>query len=396
MIVQFEEKKDCCGCAACMNICPTNAIHLKSDKSGFMFPIINHEWCIKCRKCIDVCAYQNVPVAKKEPLSTYVAINKNNDILSYSASGGIFGAVSAFIYEKKGVIFGCAYDENMEPKHIGIESKSDITMLQGSKYVQSSIETTFTEAKKNLDDGRWVFYTGTPCQIAGFKSYLGKDYEKLITADIVCHGVPSAEFFISYIRCLEGKLNGKVIDFRFRDKTKGWGKTGKVSYQKSGKTKEKLMTPRASSYYHYFLKGYTFRESCYECKYACGSREGDFTMGDYWGIESAHSEIETDKGVSVLLVNSEKGILLLEELMKYLNLTPSTFELAKAENIQLNRPTSKSNMRESILRTWRDGGYEDVEGEFYRVNKRDIRLTKLKMMVPEPIKRNIKRVIGRK
>ena len=156
------------------------------------------------------------------------------------------------------------------------------------------------------------------------------------------------------------------------------------------------MTPRASSYYHYFLKGHTFRESCYECKYACGSREGDFTMGDYWGIESAHSEIETDKGVSVLLVNSEKGILLLEELMKYLNLTPSNFELAKAENMQLNRPTSKSNMRESILRTWRDGGYEDVEDEFYRVNKRDIRLTKLKMMVPEPIKRNIKRVIGRK
>ena len=395
MIIQFEEKRDCCGCTACMNICPKQAIIMEPDADGFIFPKIDHDSCIECGKCIKVCAYQNILVSEGEPLATYVAINKSNDILLSSASGGLFGALANLILNKNGVVFGCVYDDNMKPKHMYVENTLDIKKIQGSKYVQSDINTTYTEAKKYLNEGRWVLYTGTPCQIAGLKSYIGKDYETLLTADIICHGVPSTEFFKGYIKHLEEKLKGRVIDFKFRDKSKGWGLMGKVIYKKGDKILEKFINPKTSYYYDYFLKGYIYRENCYECKYACGSREGDFTMGDYWGIEKAHPEIETKNGVSVFLINSKKGMLLVDEISRYLNLTESTFEKAREQNGQLNTPTVKSNKRDEILKTWREGGYKAVADEFYEANKKNIIIAKFKMFIPNSIKRSMKKIIQR-
>lgn len=395
MIIQFEEKRDCCGCTACVNICPKQAIVMEPDVNGFIFPKIDHDLCIECGRCIKVCAYQNILVSGDEPLATYVAINKSNDILFSSASGGLFGALANLILNKNGVIFGCVYDDDMEPKHMSVENMLNIKRIQGSKYVQSDINTTYTEAKKYLNEGRWVLYTGTPCQIAGLKSYIGKNYETLITADIICHGVPSAEFFKGYIKHLEGKLKGRVIDFKFRDKSKGWGLMGKVIYKKGNKILEKFINPQTSYYYDYFLKGYIYRENCYECKYACSSREGDFTMGDYWGIEKAHPEIETKNGVSVFLINSKKGMSLVDEISRYLNLTESTFEKAREQNGQLNNPVVKSNIRDVILKTWREGGYKAVADEYYKANKKKIIIAKLKILIPNCIKRFMKKIIKR-
>lgn len=395
MIKLYVNQKDCCGCAACMNICPKEAITMKPDSDGYIFPVINNELCIECGLCKKVCAFQNVPVTDNESRATYVAINKNKDVLSVSASGGILGALASLIFEKKGVVFGCAYNDNMETEHICVDNLNGMKMIQGSKYVQSNINTTYTGAKKYLKDGRWVLFTGTPCQIAGLKSYLGKDYDNLITADIICHGVPSVDFFKGYIKYLEEKLKGKVINFKFRDKSKGWGLMGKIVYEKNGKVLDKLILPINSYYYNYFLKGDIYRENCYECKYACGSREGDFTMGDYWGIEKAHPEIETKNGVSVLLVNSKKGMTLIDNLTKYLDLTKSTFEQAREQNDQLNRPTTKSDRREVILKTWREGGYQAVADEYYKSNKKKFMMVIAKMLIPQSIKRFIKKILKR-
>lgn len=390
MMILFKEKKDCCGCTACMNICPRKAIKMESDEYGYEFPKINNDLCIECELCKKVCAFQNVPVTGNKPISTYVAINKDKDVLSSSASGGIFGALAQLIFKKKGVVFGCAYNEEMKPEHICIKSPLDIKKIQGSKYVQSAVNATFAEAKEFLESGTRVLYTGTPCQIAGLKSYLGKDYNNLITADIICHGVPNANFFKGYIKHLEEKLKGQIIDFKFRDKTKGWGKMGRVKYQRNGKIFEKSINPSTSYYYSYFLKGDIYRENCYECKYTCGSREGDFTMGDYWGIEKAHPEIETKDGVSVLLVNSNKGMDIIDELKEYLNITKSTFEQAREQNGQLNKPTVKSDRREIILNTWLEGGYKAVAEDFYKANMWHIRLSGFKMLIPKPIKKYVK------
>lgn len=395
MIELFKSKKDCCGCAACMNICPIHAIMMKADEDGFIFPEINRDLCTECGLCKKVCAFQNIPIMENEPTATYAAINKNKELLSTSASGGIFGALASIVLGKKGVVFGCAYNEDMELNHISVDGLLDIKKIQGSKYVQSNINNTYTEARKYLKEGRWVLFTGTPCQIAGLKSYLGKNYDNLITADLICHGVPSLEFFRGYISYLENKLNGKIKDFKFRDKSRGWGLRAKIIYEKRGTVREKFLLPIESYYYYYFLKGDVYRENCYECKYACGSREGDFTMGDYWGVDKAHPEIETKNGVSVLLVNSIKGMKLLPELKEYLNLAKSTFEQAREQNGQLNKPAAKSERREAIFKTYREGGYRTVANKYYRKYKLQIILIKARLLVPQPVKNVIKSVLGR-
>ena len=203
------------------------------------------------------------------------------------------------------------------------------------------------------------------------------------------------EFFRGYISYLENKLNGKIIDLKFRDKSKGWGHMTKAIYEKNGSIREKLIIPIASYYFNYFLKSDICRESCYECKYACSSREGDFTMGDYWGVEKAHPEIKSKKGVSVLLVNSNTGMALLNDLSRYINLTESTFEQARIQNGPLNKPNIKSDRREIILKLWHEGGYKAVSDDYYTKNKKQIILFKFKMLIPRPIKKGIKRLIGR-
>lgn len=395
MITLYAEKENCCGCSACMNICPKQAITMKPDPDGFIYPIINNDLCVECGLCKKVCAFQNIPVNDNDPFTTYAAINKNKSVLEESSSGGIFGALASIIFEKNGVVFGCAFNSEMEPKHICIQNPWDIKKLQGSKYVQSNINTTYADTKQYLKDGRWVLFTGTPCQIEGLKSYLGESYNNLITADLICHGVPSVAFFNGYIKHLEGKLKGKVIDFKFRDKSKGWGLMGKVVYKKNGKLCEKFIAPVSSYYYSYFLKGDIYRENCYECKYSCGNRQGDFTMGDYWGIEKSHPEIETRNGVSVLLVNSERGMALIDKLSELLILTKSTFEKAKEQNGQLSKPTAKSNEREHILKTWREGGHQSLADEYYNSNKIKIRISILKRVIPQSAKIFIKKLLKR-
>ena len=386
-ITLYTDKKECCGCAACMNICPKRAITMQPDENGFIYPVVKDDLCVECGLCRKVCAFQNVPVSANEPLATYAAINQDQSVLVASASGGIFPALASIIFGKKGVVFGCAFNDKMEPEHICVDNPTKMKKLQGSKYVQSSINNTFTEAKRYLEQGRVVLYIGTPCQIAGLKSYLDKNYENLITADIICHGVPSGAFFQGYIKHLEGKLKGNIVDFKFRDKSKGWGLMGKVVYNKKGVVREEFIPPITSYYYCYFLKGDIYRETCYECKYSSGNRQGDFTMGDYWGVEKAHPELETKNGVSVLLVNSAKGMALIERLGNQLDLTQSTFEQAREQNEQLRRPTAKSDKRDTILKTWREGGYQAIAEEYYKTNKKRLVLFRIKMLVPQSVKR---------
>lgn len=395
MIVLFDKKENCCCCMACMNICPTQAITIKSDADGFEFPEINHDLCIKCELCNKVCAFQNIPVSSDTPIAAYAAINKNSEVLLDSASGGVFAALASLIFDKKGVVFGCAYNENMKPEHICVDNRVDVKKIQGSKYVQSNIGTTYSEVKRYLKDGRWVLFTGTPCQIAGLKSYIGNEYNKLITTDIICHGVPSVKFFKGYIKYLEDKIKGEIIDLKFRDKSKGWGHVEKVIYIKDEAVKEKLIQSFNSYYHSYFLAGDILRESCYKCKYACGSREGDFTMGDYWGVEKVHSEIATKKGVSLFLVNSIKGKGLMYELSKYLELKESTFEQARKQNGPLNNSNTRTDKREIIFKTWNEGGYKAVADEYLMKNKKQIILIRIKMLIPKSIKRWLKRVLGK-
>ena len=398
-ITLFKNKKDCCACGACLNICPRQAIQMQEDENGFLYPIIDNDKCIKCGLCIKTCALQNSKLTNV-PLKTYAAQSNNTD-LKKSASGGIFASLSVNVLNAGGVIYGAAL-ENINGKlicrHIAVNSLNDLEKLQGSKYIQSNIGNIYKDVKKNLIENKTVLFSGTPCQVDGLKAYLDKKYENLYCIDIICHGVPSNKMFQDYIETLEKKYNDKIVDFKFRDKTKGWGLTAKGYTAKGYTTKgyTTIIPANVSSFYYYFLKSYIYRDSCYSCKYACKNRCGDITIGDYWGIENAHpevlqnnSELDYKSGTSCLIINTEQGNKLIEKNRDNLRLIESDFEKAAKENGQLNIASACNvEKRNKLLNLYRKNGYESVENSFRKIRF----LNKIKKLIPNSLK-NILRII---
>ena len=312
-MILFENKKDCCGCGACFNACPKNAVSMQEDDFGYIFPVIDSSLCVECGKCKQVCAFQN-HAETNTPQEVFAAAAKNSDIIMNSSSGGVFTALAGHIIENGGIVFGAAFGEDWNVRHIAVENKDQLRLLRGSKYTQSSTGTAFRQAQELLRKGKTVLYSGTPCQIAGLKGFLGKEYDTLLTVDLVCHGVPNNRMLSDYIKLLEQKENGKIVKFTFRDKSIGWGKNGSAVIESpNGKRYRKKLWESASSYPYYFAASLICRENCYSCRYACSNRPADITLGDYWGIEKAHPQYLSDKlhddskGISVVIANTAKG-----------------------------------------------------------------------------------------
>ena len=200
-----NEMQKCCGCAACADICPRNAITMTQDANGFTIPKINQQQCVKCKKCLSVCQYIS-SIEKYDPQEVYAAVCNNNTVLLSSASGGCFFSIADSIIKHGGVVFGCAYgkkDNNIIVHHIMAQSESELYQLQGSKYVQSDTEGIFSQVRSIAKSNRPILFSGTPCQIAACKLLLDKEYQNIYYADIICHGVPSLKMFQSYITFLE-------------------------------------------------------------------------------------------------------------------------------------------------------------------------------------------------
>lgn len=382
----YTKKEDCCGCGACVNICPQNSISLKPDENGFLFPTVDMTNCIDCDLCRKVCAFQNEISSVRKPIKTYVAIHKNRNILLQSSSGGAFSALADIVLAKDGVIYGCAWNENLETEHVCISSAKDLHKLRGSKYVQSNIGKSFRNAKVYLTNGKLVLFSGTPCQIAGLKAYLGKEYDNLITVDLVCHGVPSAAFFKEYISHYEDRIKGKIQKYSFRE---SGCCEGKIVYIKGQALRKKRTHWRTDSFYEGFMNAKIYRESCYFCKYASDNRQGDFTLGDYWGVEKYHPEICNSNGVSLLLINTNKGLAYIDELENRLSLTESLFDNAKSENAQLQYPVTMPLERAQVFETWHTSGYKAVDRMFRRKNTLKILSFNIRRFILSPIKRRI-------
>lgn len=377
-IVLFENKEQCCGCGACLNICPKGAITMREDEYGFTYPYIDEIICVECGQCKKVCSYQEANVALHEPITTYAGAGTDSELIKLSASGGIFASLAECILDCGGVVYGCAFSEKNEslyPEHIRITQKSELSKVQGSKYVQSSVGNSYKLVKNDLQSGKTVLFSGTPCQVAALNGFLGKrDRSNLLTVDIICHGTPSSKLFRDYIFELGRSLRGTITDFKFRDKTGGWGLKGAVYYiDKHNKVKKKLIPVQLSSYYHLFLKSETYRENCYSCKYAGEKRTGDITIGDYWGIEVEHPEYSKENGgmfnfsdgISCVLVNTERGRNWLEMLHPQISFAESTFKQVKNRNQQLKSPSQHTQIREKILRLYAEKGYIAIDEWYY-------------------------------
>jgi len=335
----------CTGCRACEQLCAHHAISMVPDKEGFLTASIEEEKCVDCGLCRERCP-QNTPVEKASPKLSMAARDKDDAELKASASGGAFAAVAKVILARGGMVVGAAYKEDLTVSHIVVDSAEGLPLLQSSKYVQSDTEATYRRVKEALKQGREVLYSGTSCQIGGLKAYLHRDYDRLYTMDLICHGVASPKLFAKYLAWLGGKMKGKIIGYNFRDKSCGWG----LDYMTKTKTKTKTKPSTLDPYYFHFLKGNTYRECCYRCRYCTKERVGDITVGDYWGIEKEHPDFYSAKGVSCMLVNTDKGVKLWEMVSDKFHSLESTFEKVARANHNLSRPTNRSSLRDTIYR----------------------------------------------
>lgn len=305
-MIQINEKKNCCGCTACKNACPANAITMIPDEEGFLYPKVDKEKCINCRLCEKVCPILNKKTKNEKEQSAYVINNKNEKVRSQSTSGGAFTPIAEYIIKNHGVVFGAKYVKNLEVCHTYTENIEGIEAFRGSKYVQSNLRNTFSEVKNFLNEGRLVCFSGTPCQIQGLKSFLKKNYENLITVDVVCRAVPSPLVLKKYLSYQSKKNNNKVIDsVTFRDKSKyGYNYS---SMRVQGKAFNYMEGIETDPYLRAFFNNYSCRPSCYSCKFRDKDRISDFTIWDCFPIAEFDKKLADNKGTTRMIIQTEKG-----------------------------------------------------------------------------------------
>ncbi len=304
-MIRITDKSLCTGCTACMNICPAQCIVMRRDREGFDYPVANPDLCVKCGKCEKVCPVLN-PAAPVKPLESLAA--RNAKYLRGSSSGGVFPAVAAEVIKAGGVVYGAIINEDMTIGHTDAEDMAGVQKMRGSKYVQSDLYGTYEEVRCHLDEGRRVLFTGTPCQIAGLKSYLGRDDDRLLTLDFACHGVPSPGLWEKYVKMLREKSRGDLVNVRFRDKLRSWMHYDfTCDFVIDGKQIEVRVPYMRNPYMNLFVNDMTLRPSCYRCPARNGKSGSDLTLADLWNVRKAVPEMSDDKGVSLVLVNTEKG-----------------------------------------------------------------------------------------
>ena len=311
--VKIEEKDLCCGCTACYSVCPKNAIKMVRDNEGFLYPEVDKEKCVNCGMCKKVCPILNKAKLNEFKPKAYLFQNSNEEIRKDSTSGGIFTAIGEFVIKNNGIVYGAAFDDDFVVNHIGVEVVDKLSKFRKSKYVQSNQNNCFKEIKQYLDNGKLVCYSGTPCQVGGLRAYLRKDYENLILVDIMCHSVPSPLVFEKYKRYILKKMNAnKILNINFRDKSKYGYKYSMMTVETDNGTYSQGID--TDSYLRAFFSDVSVRPSCYNCHFKTMKRVSDLTIWDCFNINEIDKSFDDDKGTTRVLVQSEKGEKLLENL----------------------------------------------------------------------------------
>lgn len=348
--------KDCTGCSACVHICPKSCISMLADTNGFLYPLINNDLCVKCGICEKNCPVLNKTQEEiKDNIISYATKANNNTIRENSSSGGIFSVIAEKVLESNGIVYGAAFDENFTVKHISISSLDDLDLLRRSKYVQSDLNDSFLGVEKNLKNKKTVLFTGTPCQIEGLLAYLKKPYENLITMDFVCHGVPSPKVWEYYKNILQKQYNSPITNVNFRDKSLGWNNSSVRLEFENGNVY--CNTFHQDPYMKAFLANLDLRECCYTCKFKSLKHKSDITVADYWGIDKIAPTLNDDKGISFVLINSNKGVKLFTEIEESLTLTKTDAEKCLPFNPCIIKPATKNNFSDYFLYNYKKGDF---------------------------------------
>lgn len=358
-VIIIDKPSDCCGCEACRNGCPVNAITMQADKEGFLYPQVDTARCVGCGKCERICPVKNKAASVTERTTTaYAARVRNGAVRQASSSGGVFTAIATHVLENGGIVFGAAFDEHFCVRHIGIDRVEDLEKLRGSKYVQSEIGTSYAEAKRHLDEGRSVLFTGTPCQISGLYRYLGKTYDTLLTQDIVCHGVPSPSVWDAYVRSRETKAASETRFVSFRHKQYGWRDYAVRFEFVNGKTdcKRSQYDPYMRSY----LRNLSIRPSCFDCTFKSPYREADITLADFWGVEHVCKEMDDDQGTSLVLLHSDKARAIYREIDAALDSRAVEVDAAAPYNPSMTTSTKPNPNRAAFFERMGASGFDGI------------------------------------
>lgn len=352
--ITIEEKKKCCGCGACVNACGQDCISMEMDEEGFFYPYIDQTLCINCGLCVTKCHMINeVQNENKHKIDCYAAYNKDENKMLEGSSGGIFESLCDVVCNMQGVIYGAVLDDGLVVKHQRALTMEQAKRFRKSKYLQSDIGNTFSMAKKDLEEGRMVLFSGTPCQVGGLYGYLGKQYDKLYTVDIVCHGVPSNRVFKKYLGALEKKYNSTPISICWRDKRDGWG-PNKVSV-KLENGQEIINKSSSNAMQFGFLNNLYLRPSCYECNYAHIPRIADITLGDFWGYDGALLTQNQNRGISMVAVSSKKGKEMFEKIRFELIIEQVDIEYCKNKSYHFDSAPIWNSDRNNFMKEFREG-----------------------------------------
>lgn len=331
-MIKLSDKSQCCGCTACASICPKNAIVMVPDGMGFKYPKVDVLKCTECGLCENVCSFNenyDKSLNLSEPV-IFAARHKDIHEVETSRSGAAFIAISDYVLDNGGIVYGVGYKDHFRVAHKRAITKEERNEFKGSKYVQSDLEGIFAQIRKDLKNGNTVLFSGTPCQTAGLNSFIGKKLrENLILVDIVCHGVPSPYIWKDYIEYVENKYKSKITKVDFRDKTRiGWAGHIESFVMSNG---EKI---ESNIYADLFCNNIMLRQSCGVCHYTNIKRPSDFTIADYWGWEKVSDDFNSDdKGCSLLFINSSKGQSLFQNFAYKLNLIRSNQEKCLQPNL---------------------------------------------------------------
>lgn len=385
-MIEIKNPADCCGCTACASICNHDAITMKPDALGFLYPEVNKEKCVDCGLCEKVCAFNDhydTSLNLDKPMA-YGARHKDMNEVETSRSGAAFIAISDYILEQGGVVYGAGYTDHFRVVHKRATTKEERNEFKGSKYVQSDMNTVFRQVKKDLRDGLTVLFSGTPCQTSGLNSYVGKRLrENLFLIDIVCHGVPSPYMWRDYIAYLEKKQGAPIVWVNFRDKQKyGWAAHHETFKFKNGGGK--------MSFTYLFYKHIMFRKSCGNCHFTNTKRPSDITIADFWGWENTDPVFNADnKGVSLVLLNTEKGRKLFETVQDRMNTIP--VELDKCLQPNMQHPSEMHPQSEKFFSDYTQKGFKYVMWK-YGENYPPTFLRKKSKRLLDKIKRFIKKM----
>lgn len=350
-MIQISDKQDCCGCEACVQVCPVHCISFKVDNEGFYYPTVDTSLCINCNRCNNTCPVVNQTVSSFSE-KVYAVQNPDEQIRKQSSSGGIFSLLATIIIQNGGVVFGARFDKNWNVVHDFTDTLAGLRAFRGSKYVQSRIGNAYQLAEQYLKEGRKVMFSGTSCQIAGLKKFLRKEYDNLLAVDIICHGVPSP---LAWQKFLDDSLSRSdcrkenLRSFSFRDKRFGWKdyQTTYTVFSEACSNKDSFLSYslkyNENSYMQAFLNDYILRPSCYHCPAKNGKSCSDITLGDFWGINYLAPELDDDKGCSLLVINRKsaekwiKGYLLLLHQFPLKEVIPYNPSLKNSVKAHVNR-----------------------------------------------------------